>query len=65
MSSQSSPPSDDNRCEDFLGLLPADLVPRDDAARLPCLAELLRGNINLSSSLKENTNIKELDHLNN
>ena len=52
ISFQSSALSDDNRFEDFLGLLPADLVPKDDAARLPCLAELLRGNINSSSSLK-------------
>lgn len=63
MSSHSSPPKDDKRCEDFLGLLPADLVPRDDTARLPCLAELLRGSTIIPSSLKENTNIKKLDHL--
>lgn len=63
MSFQSSTLNDDNCCDDFLGLLPADLVPKDDTARLPCLAELLRGNTNSSSSLQPSKNIKWLYYI--
>ena len=41
--------------DDFRGLLPADLVPIDETALLPCLAELFRGIENISSSLKLQT----------